>query len=171
MARQSVRGFNTTLEANMGTSGSLTQTLLVQVSNSPTKKKLSQILVSIVQPFAGTVASEDRYARLIVCTGNLPLESSDASLAGNPFIVRSGVSNGFQGLSRIYIEYIIKNEKDIRFDPPLEIQSGDGLNVMLCTPWKVGDTVTTASESKATLSVLGQEYGPDGENALKWKLV
>lgn len=171
MARMSATGFNTTLEADMGTSGSLSQSLLIQVRNSPTKKKLSQILVSIVQPFSGSVASTDRYARLIICTGNPPLDSNDASLAGNPFVVRSSVANGFQGLSKIYIEYIIKNEKDIRFDPPLEIQSGDALNVLLCTPWSVGDTVTTASQSKATLSVIGQEYGPNDENSLKWKLV
>lgn len=169
MARAYIQGLNNSVEAAMGSSAALVQTLLIQVDNSLTRKLLEEVRVSIGQAFAGNVASTDRYAKLLICTGKVPSDSNEAAIRLHPFYPSK--TPPLDGVDRLIFSTIVKNEFSIQFRQPIEVIEGQVLNVILGTPWSVGDTVLTASESFATLSAIGREVMRNGQDNYSFKMV
>lgn len=165
MSRISAIGLNNTVESDLGASASVNQSLLIQSNQSTNRKYLTQVTVSLVQSLAGFVASNDRYARLIIGTGKVPLTSEEPALASTPFALPS-----IQGFSRVILSTIVRNELVLDFSTPIEVIEGEILNVFLGAAWTVGDTVTTASISHATLSAIGYETMPNGENNFSYRM-
>lgn len=160
--RNSIQGFNNSVEGDMGSSASLFQSLMIQVDNSVNRKMLEEVRVSIGQSFAGNVASTDRYAKLIICTGKVPLTSDEPAIKLHPFFPSQ--TPALDGVDRIHLSTIVKNEFTMQFRQPIEIIEGQILNVILGTPWTVGDSALTASASFATLSIIGREYQRGSDN-------
>lgn len=170
MGRLYQNGFNNTLEGLMGANVSAaTQSLLIQVRNSKTRKSLEGIRCSIVQNTVNPIASTDRYARLIVCTGNLSETSEEPVSAYLPFFRQQINADKIVGIDRIIYSTVIKNEFTIDFSHPILVIEGEILNVILGASWSVADTLASPSDSHAMLAVYGREF-LDGADNFDYKM-
>lgn len=172
--RQTITEFNRNNEARLGTivSGQL-QSLLTQVSNPSTRKYLTGLRVTVMPDAIDPVAPYvDRFARLIVCTGNLPDTDESSPLALYPFTSLQTISTVQQikGVDRLIINTVVRNELTMLFNEPVTIYEGETLNVLLGTAWAVGDATASPSVSTCSLNVLGYQKDPN-QSQMPWRLV
>lgn len=172
--RQTITEFNSNNESEMGTvvSGKL-QSLLTQISNSSTRKYLTGLRVTIMPDADNPVATYiDRFARLIVCTGNLPVTDESSALALYPFIPLQTIATVQQvkGIDRIILNTIVRNELSLLFNEPITVYEGETLNVLLGASWAVGDATDSPSISVCSLNVLGYQKDPN-QTQMPWRLV
>ncbi len=163
--RQTISQFNTNNEGAMGSvvSGNL-QSLLTKISNPQTRKHLTGLRVTMFPLNTDPIATfSDRFARLIVCTGNLPETDDSSALALFPFTTLQTISSVQQmkGIDRLIINTVVRNELSLLFNTPITIYEGENLNVLLGVAWTVGDSQAAPTASAQSLNVLGYEELPN----------